>query len=97
MHSYLRVFNIFIKCLLRWFQIQPKTEPIKSKLQKQKEFEEFKISGIKDDANDFSDEIMGKTAEEMYREDLAKTREELLKENQENVDDEGKFLFKKVF
>lgn len=93
MHSYLRVFNIFIKCLIRWFQIQPKEEPIKSKLQKQKEFEEFKISGIKDEINDFSDDIMGKSAEEMYKEDLAKSKEELLKENQEDGDGKN-FFFK---
>lgn len=82
MHSYLRVFNIFIKCLHRWFCIKITEEPIKSKLEKQKEFEEFKISGIKD-INNFSDDIMDKTAEEMYREDMAKSKEELLEINQE--------------
>lgn len=75
--AYLRIFKIFIKCLHRWFDIKIKIEPVKSKLQKQKEFEEFKISGIKDDM-DYSDEIMGKSAEEMYREDLLnKTKTEL--------------------
>lgn len=77
MHSYLRVFNIFIKCLLRWFHIEPLQQPIKSKLQKQNDFEDFKISGT-EDINDFSDSIMGKTAEEMYKEDMAKREEELL-------------------
>lgn len=86
MYAYLRVFNIFIKCLHRWFNIEIIEVPIKSKLQKQKEFEEFKISGI-ENINKFSDDIMGKTAEEMYKEDLEKNKEEL-QENQ--VDDEYK-------
>lgn len=76
MHAYLRVFNIFIKCLHRWFQLTIIEVPIKSKLQKQREYEEFKISGI-ENINSFSDDIMGKTAEEMYHEDMAKSKKEL--------------------
>lgn len=80
--SYLRVFNIFIKCLHRWFDIKTVEEPIKSKLQKRREYEEFKISGMSE-ANNFSDDIMGKTAEEMYKEDMAKKQEELLESHSE--------------
>lgn len=76
--AYLRIFNIFIKSLHRWFEIKVEIEPVKSKLQKEKEFEDFKISNKFEDNNDFSDSIMGKTAEEMYQEDLKKTKEELL-------------------
>lgn len=74
-NSYLRVFKIFIKCLWRWFNIEVKFIPIKSKLQKQKDFEEFKVSNI-DYSNDFSDNIMGKTAEEMFKEDMESNKEE---------------------
>lgn len=74
--AYLRIFNIFIKCLHRWFDIKIDVEPVKSKLQKQKEFEDFKVSGINHDV-DYSDDIMGKDAEELYKEDLNKTKDEL--------------------
>lgn len=80
--AYLRIFKIFIKCLWRWFNISVKIYPIKSKLQKEKEFEEFKISNM-NYSNDFSDDIMGKTAEEMYKEDLAR--------GQNALEDEGKY------
>lgn len=86
--AYLRIFNIFIKCLHRWFDIKIEIEPVKSKLQKQKEFEDFKVSGIKQDIMDFSDEIMGKSAEEMYQEDMNKTKEQL-----ESEMDTGKNYF----
>lgn len=61
-------------------------EPIKSKLQKQQELEDFKISGISE-INSFSDDIMGKTAEEMYKEDLAKSKEELEESQNEEVEE----------
>lgn len=74
--SHLRIFKIFLECLERWLDLKPVIPPIKSKKEKLKETEEFRITNI-NEINDFSDEIMEKTAEEMYEEDLKKSKTEL--------------------
>lgn len=73
---YLHVFNIFVKCIHRWFNILIKLESTKPKLQKEQEMEEFKISNINYSDN-FSDSVLNKTAEEMYKEDMNKSKDEL--------------------
>lgn len=87
--AFLNIFKIFIKCLMRWFNIEIKAISLKSKKQKEDEMEHFKVSGI-DPNQDFSDDIMGKTAEEMYEEDMAKSKEELMKEIEEPEPEEYK-------
>lgn len=74
--SHLRIFKIFLECLTRWLDIKPIISPIQSKKDKLKEMEEFTVGGINENSN-FSDEIMGKTAEEMYEEDSKKSKTEL--------------------
>ncbi|CAH0559229.1 unnamed protein product [Brassicogethes aeneus] len=70
--GYLRIFHIFIQSIIVWFDVQPKILPIKSKKQKEREEQDFYVSGITKE--DFSDEIMNKSAEEMYREDMEKKK-----------------------
>lgn len=77
----------------KWFDIKVIEGPVKSKLQKQKEFEEFKISGISE-VNDFSDDIMGQTAEEMYKEDMKRDEQEL--EEWQNEEEGGGVLLLQI-
>lgn len=72
----MRVFHTFIKSLLRWLNIKIDLQPIKSKAEKEKELHNFEVSNLETESNDFSDEVLGKTAEEMYEEDMKKKREE---------------------
>ncbi|XP_057672878.1 TELO2-interacting protein 1 homolog isoform X1 [Diorhabda carinulata] len=80
---YLEVFKVFVKSLRRWLNIQVREDPIISKAEKNKIEEEFKVTGVNEEILDdnFSDDIMGKTAEEMYEEDMKKKLEDLEKEN----------------
>ncbi|KAF7277814.1 hypothetical protein GWI33_009231 [Rhynchophorus ferrugineus] len=81
--SYLSVFKLFIISLRRWFNIGTADVPIKSKKQKELEYEHFKVSNI-DAIENFSDDIMeGKTAEELYKEDMEKKKLEEKEENNE--------------
>lgn len=80
---YLEVFKVFVKSLKRWLNIQIREDPIISKAKKAKMEEEFKVTSVNDEIDDnFSDDIMGKTAEEMYEEDMKKKLEDLEKENE---------------
>nr|XP_023014503.1 TELO2-interacting protein 1 homolog [Leptinotarsa decemlineata]XP_023014504.1 TELO2-interacting protein 1 homolog [Leptinotarsa decemlineata]XP_023014505.1 TELO2-interacting protein 1 homolog [Leptinotarsa decemlineata]XP_023014506.1 TELO2-interacting protein 1 homolog [Leptinotarsa decemlineata] len=89
--AYLQVFKVFVQCLTEWLQIEVKEEPIKSKAEKLKEVEDFTVSGVnKNVENNFSDAIMEKTAEEMFKEDMVKKKEELENEVGEPEDDEYK-------
>lgn len=48
------------------------------------EIEPFKVTGAKTEENvDFSDDIMEKSAEEMFKEDMKKKEDELKKETEE--------------
>ncbi|XP_008201481.1 TELO2-interacting protein 1 homolog [Tribolium castaneum] len=77
LNSYLQVFKLFIMGLHRWLGIEMPEEAFKTKKQKQDEFEHFQVSNLEPPIEDFSDEIMNKTAEEMYKEDLEKSKKEL--------------------
>ncbi|KAG5887572.1 hypothetical protein JTB14_009980 [Gonioctena quinquepunctata] len=89
--AFLRIFNIFVECLSKWLNIEAEEKPIIPKAQKLKEMEEFQVTGLSEDIeNDFSDEIMGKTAEEMYEEDMEKKKEELCNETDGSEVDEYK-------
>lgn len=72
--SYLRVFRIFLRSLLRWFEVEVPARVFLTKEElREEELRNFKVGGLEDDPekrNDFSDEVMGKSAEEMYREDM---------------------------
>lgn len=69
-NTFLRVFKVFISCLIRWLNIEIVVQPIIPK--EQRRFQHFEISGINHD-QDFSDAVMGdKTAEEMFKEDMEK-------------------------
>ncbi|KAJ8942241.1 hypothetical protein NQ318_003088 [Aromia moschata] len=82
--AFLRVFEIFIHCLRKWYSIEVKVEPFKSKADKLDEVEQFEVTGLKmEEEPDFSDIIMGKTAEEMYKEDMEKQQSELEKETEQ--------------
>lgn len=76
---------MFIRCLWRWFNIKIKVLPIKSKAQKLLEMEDFQVSGLKNlNENLFDDsDIMEKSAEELFEEDMMKTEEQLKKEIEE--------------
>ncbi|XP_044761108.1 TELO2-interacting protein 1 homolog isoform X2 [Coccinella septempunctata] len=82
--SYLRVFRIFLRSLMRWFQISVPPRVFRTKAQKREdELCNFKIGGLDTDEeiNDFSDDILGgKSAEEMYKEDMERKKTELEKE-----------------
>ncbi|XP_050294398.1 TELO2-interacting protein 1 homolog [Anthonomus grandis grandis] len=83
--AYLKVFRMFIQSLKRWFQIEVVHTSLKSRQEKEQEHEHFQVSGINYD-NNFSDDIMeGRTAEELYKEDMEKQQK--IKEISEN--DEG--------
>lgn len=48
------------------------------------EIEPFKVTGAKaDPTSDFSDDIMGKSAEELFMEDMEKKKEDLQNETEE--------------
>ncbi|XP_018569428.1 TELO2-interacting protein 1 homolog [Anoplophora glabripennis] len=82
--AFLEIFKIFINCLRKWFNIKERIEPFKSKAQKLREIEDFQVTGVdmKETVN-FSDDIMGKSAEEMYKEDMEKKQDEIEKEMEE--------------
>lgn len=76
-NSFLRVFQIFVKCLIKWMDIKPLTVMVKSKKEKLKEMEDFQVSGVNYN-NDFSDDVMeGKSGEEMFKEDMLKKEREI--------------------
>ncbi|XP_031333616.1 TELO2-interacting protein 1 homolog isoform X2 [Photinus pyralis] len=62
---YLHLFQMYIKVLLRWYSIEVEILPIKSKQELTDQYLEFQVSGLQ-----LTHEPKGKTAEEMYREDL---------------------------
>lgn len=69
-NTFLRVFKVFISCLIRWLNIEIVVQPIIPK--EQRRIQHFEVSGINHD-QDFSDAVMGdKTAEEMFKEDMEK-------------------------
>ncbi|CAG9825114.1 unnamed protein product [Phaedon cochleariae] len=88
--AFLRVFKIFIKCLRKWLEIEIEEKPIIPKAQKDREIEDFKVTGSKESCDDFSDEIMGQTAEEMFQEDMIKKQEELDNQIEESEGEEYK-------
>ncbi|KAF2903943.1 hypothetical protein ILUMI_02227 [Ignelater luminosus] len=73
-NAYLRVFEMFIKSIMKWFNIDVKIEPIKSKLQQKMEHDDFEISNLS--LTDQPDTDLGKTAEEMYKEDLENRKQQ---------------------
>ncbi|KAK9721937.1 hypothetical protein QE152_g19937 [Popillia japonica] len=87
--AFMKVFNIFVKCLLRWLKIEAVIPPIKSKADKEKEQQHFELSNLEDECNNFSDDIMKKTPEEMYQKAMEKKREEL-EEDEAPPDEEYK-------
>lgn len=80
-NSFLRFFQIFINCLTKWLNILPLEVPVKSRLDKQREIREFQLSGIEEFRNFSDDTVMnGKTAEEMYVEDMSKEKKDIEEE-----------------
>ncbi|CAG9826267.1 unnamed protein product [Diabrotica balteata] len=69
---YLQVFKVTIQVIKKWWPVEIIEEDIKPKAEKMKEIEDFKVTGADKVEDNFSDEIMGKTAEEMYEEDRLK-------------------------
>lgn len=92
--SYLRVFRIFLRSLLRWFEVEVPARVFLTKEElREEELRNFKVGGLEDNPekmNDFSDEVMGKSAEEMYREDMENKEEGL---EDEYLEPKGEFLF----
>jgi hypothetical protein len=76
LNAYLNIFKMFVVGVQRWYNIEPAGRVFKSKKQKEDEIEDFKVSNV-EPIEDFSDEVMGKTAEEMYEEDLKKSKVQL--------------------
>lgn len=74
-----------MECIWRWYNVEvPMNIIIKSRTQQIEESEPFKVTGAKiEDTCDFSDDIMGKSAEELFTEDLKKTKEKLQMEAEE--------------
>lgn len=88
---YLRMFKIFLKSLIRWFGITVPERVFKTKQEKlDDQMKNFKIGGLDDEFQEdgFSDNIMGKTAEEMYKEDMEKKAAEL---KEEYIEPKGRF------
>lgn len=84
-NAFLEVFKMFVKSLKRWLNIEIKEEPFKSRAQKIKEYEDFKVTG----ADEITDDVdTGKTAEELYEEDRKKGEEFENEENEEPEVDE---------
>lgn len=86
-NDFLRFFKIFINCLKRWLKIKRLEVPIKSLIEKEREIKEFQLTDIKE-YKDFTDETVmkGKTAEEMYKEDMLKKVKEI-----DELNPEGNF------
>lgn len=64
---------MFVECLFRWLNIEITIEPIKTKLEKQQEIEDFKVTGI-----DLSEQSStNKSAEELFDEDMKKSQDQL--------------------
>lgn len=76
LNAYLNIFKMFVVGVQRWYNIEPAGWVFKTKKQKEDEIEDFKVSNV-EPIEDFSDEVMGKTAEEMYEEDLKKSKVQL--------------------
>jgi hypothetical protein len=76
LNAYLNIFKMFVVGVQRWYNNEPAGRVFKSKKQKEDEIEDFKVSNV-EPIEDFSDEVMGKTAEEMYEEDLKKSKVQL--------------------
>ncbi|CAG9859979.1 unnamed protein product [Phyllotreta striolata] len=85
--AYLEVFRIFIKSLKSWLKIDIKEECFKTREEKRREYEEFKVTGANETVDISDDEFEGKTAEEMYEEDRKKREleEEIDEEPEENL------------
>lgn len=83
---FLRFFQILIKRLLCWLNITPLIVPIRNRMELHYK-EDFKVTNI-DSCNDFSDDAVmkGKTAEEIFNEDLEKNNREI----EEGDDFQGK-------
>ncbi|CAH1990517.1 unnamed protein product [Acanthoscelides obtectus] len=73
--SYLEVFNEFVLTLRSWLGIVTKVNDVKSREERYKEAEGFKVTGI-EEQDDFSDEAVTRNSAE----DMQKNQEELLKE-----------------
>ncbi|XP_063909733.1 TELO2-interacting protein 1 homolog isoform X2 [Zophobas morio] len=86
LNSYLHVFKMFVCGLHKWLRIETVDAPFKTKKQKQEEFEDFRVSNI-EPIEDFSDGVMGKSAEEMYKEDMEKSRSQIEQECNEPVEE----------
>lgn len=67
------MIQIFIKSLQKCLNIEARIEPIKSKLQRKLDYEEFQLSNL--NINDY--EVQGKTAQEMYEEDIEQAQHEM--------------------
>lgn len=67
---------MYLKYLRKCFALHDEQITIKTKKQKLEEYEQFKISNI-EPVDNFSDDVMGKTAEEMYKEDMEKKRSQV--------------------
>ncbi|XP_025829077.1 TELO2-interacting protein 1 homolog [Agrilus planipennis] len=85
---YLYIFKTFTECLMKWLDIKPVLIPIKSKIETKEQIEDFKVTGLEDITN-FSDDIMEKSAEDMFKDDMAKSKKELL-EDGDTPEDEYK-------
>lgn len=89
--AYLRVFKVFLRSLVRWFDVQIPEEPIKTKAEKLQELENqhFQISNLNENI-DYSDEAFSnKTAEEMYREDLEENERKIREREKEEMEQKG--------
>ncbi|KAL3279351.1 hypothetical protein HHI36_016856 [Cryptolaemus montrouzieri] len=87
--SYLRIFQVFLKSVMRWFNVHEPSPVLKTKAQKKsEELQNFKVTGLDDieEIKNFSDEIMDKSAEELYQEDMKLKKEQTEKENLESED-----------
>ncbi|XP_022899827.2 TELO2-interacting protein 1 homolog [Onthophagus taurus] len=65
---FLRIYDVFLKCLIRWFDVKIILEKVKSKKEKIEEILKGKEELIEEN-NDFSDQKMKKSVEEMWKED----------------------------
>lgn len=75
--------------LRKWFKVEAKVESFKSKAEKLRETEDFQVTGLDmAEKDNFSDDIMGKSPEEMYKEDMEKKQEEI----EQEIQPEGELL-----
>ncbi|XP_017773157.1 PREDICTED: TELO2-interacting protein 1 homolog [Nicrophorus vespilloides] len=85
---FLRVFLVFVKRIRIWFCVEAQPNAIKSRLEKEQEHDHFKVSNV-ESQSDFSDDIMGKTADELFMEDMKKKQEELDMTMDDQEEEEG--------